>query len=55
MATCGHAAIRRRAVPMLFAGFDVDDVARADPDHFAATPRHEADTVGDVERLALGV
>src|SRR5215212_3152187 len=49
-----HVALGCGAVPVLFTRLDVDDVTGADLLHPAACG-HEANTVGDVERLTLGV
>ena len=51
----GHEAVRGRAVPVLLAGFDVDDVAGADLLDAAVPGRDEADAVGDVQGLTLRV
>src|SRR3954452_20843975 len=50
-----HVPVGGRAVPVLLARLDVDDVARADLLDPVASGRDEADAVGDVEGLALGV
>src|SRR5689334_20087321 len=49
-----HEAIRRRAVPVLLARLDVDDVPGSDLPH-AAAGGDQADAVRDVQGLALGV
>jgi hypothetical protein len=49
-----HESVRGRAVPVLLAGLDVADVARADL-LYAAPGGDETDAVGDVQRLSLGV
>ena len=51
----GHEAVGCGSMPMLLAGFDVDDVAGPDLDDFSAAVGDEPDAVGDVQRLALGV
>src|SRR3954447_1780528 len=50
-----HEAFSRRAVPVLLAGLDVDDVAGADLLHPAGAGGDASDPVGHVERLTLGV
>ena len=49
----GHEAVGGGAVPVLLAGFDVDDVAGADLLDGRRGGR-QADAVGDVQGLALG-
>src|SRR5919202_4198176 len=51
----GHEAVGGRAVPVLLAGFDVDDVAGADLLDAAVPDGDEADAVADVEGLSLRV
>jgi hypothetical protein len=51
----GHESVRGGAVPVLFAGFDVDDVAGADLSDTAGAGGDESDAVRDVQRLAFGV
>ena len=51
----GHEPVRGGAVPVLLAGFDVNDVARADLSDTAGAGGDESDAVGDVQRLAFGV
>ena len=48
----GHEAAGGGAVPVLLAGLDVDDVARADLLRLAAAAGDVPDAVGDVEGLA---
>src|SRR3954468_16084639 len=50
----GHEPVRGGSVPVLLAGFDVDHVAGSDLLN-AVVGGDEADAVGDVEGLALGV
>src|SRR3954451_2586486 len=50
-----HVPVGGGAVPVLLAGFDVDDVAGADLLDATVSCRDETDAVGDVESLALGV
>jgi hypothetical protein len=51
----GHEPVWCGAVPVLFAGFDVNDVTGSDFDDRAATVGDQPDAVGDVQRLSLGV
>src|SRR4051794_41753344 len=51
----GHEPVGSRAVPVLFAGLDVDDVAGPNLLDLAAATCDEADAVGDVQRLASRV
>jgi hypothetical protein len=50
-----HVAVGGCAVPVLLAGFDVDDVTGSDLRDAAIPRRDDADAVGDVEGLTLGV
>src|SRR4051794_37485926 len=51
----GHESVRCRAVPMLFIGLDVDDIAGPNfPDRSVSTG-DESDAVRHIESLALGV
>src|SRR5207244_11325516 len=51
----GHEAVRRGAVPVLFAGLEEDAVAGADDLDRAAAVLRAADALGDVDRLAVRV
>jgi hypothetical protein len=50
-----HEAVRRRAVPVLLARLDVDDVAGPDFLHRTPASCDQADAVGHVQRLAFRV
>lgn len=49
----GHESVGGRAVPVVLAGLDVDDVAGADLLWLATSSADQPDAVGDVEGLTL--
>src|SRR3954452_1280475 len=51
----GHEAVWCRAVPVLFAGLDVDDVAGTDLLYVAPSAGDKTDPVGDVQGLTFRV